>query len=427
MSPASLWPILPLSEAFWFQEGPGVRKWQFTKSGIKLLNVGNLEKDGTLNLAKTDRYLDEAEIAEKYSHFLIDEGDLVIASSGISFDDDGLLRTRGTFIDSSHLPLCLNTSTIRFKAVEGMSDLRFLRFWLNTYEFRSQITKLVTGSAQQNFGPSHLKALKITLPPLEKQKRIADILDRAEALRAKRRAALSQLDELTQSIFIEMFGDPVENPKKFEVTKLQDISEIVSGVTKGRKLAGKSTVFVPYLRVANVQDGYLDLTEIKDIEVLPSDIEKYALQKGDVLLTEGGDPDKLGRGAVWNGQISKCIHQNHIFRVRVNGEYLVPEYLSALIGSAYGKKYFLKSAKQTTGIASINSTQLKNFPVLIAPLDLQLKFTEVVCQIEKITESQHQSLLELNNLFDSITHEAFTGKLLSNQFFEPKMESEVKI
>ena len=220
MSPASLWPILPLSEAFWFQEGPGVRKWQFTKSGIKLLNVGNIEKDGTLNLAKTDRHLDEVEVAEKYSHFLIDEGDLVIASSGISFDDDGLLRTRGTFIDSSHLPLCLNTSTIRFKAVEGMSDLSFLRFWLNTYEFRSQITKLVTGSAQQNFGPSHLKALKITLPPLEEQKRIADILDRAEALRVKRRAALAQFDELIQSVFIDMFGDPVKNPKSWDTMKL---------------------------------------------------------------------------------------------------------------------------------------------------------------------------------------------------------------
>ena len=201
----------------------------------------------------------------------------------------------------------------------------------------------------------------------------------------------------------------------------------MSGVTKGRKLAGKSTIFVPYMRVANVQDGYLDLTEIKDIEVLPSDIEKYALQKGDILLTEGGDPDKLGRGAVWNGQIPKCIHQNHIFRVRVNGEYLIPEYVSALIGSTYGKKYFLKSAKQTTGIASINSTQLKNFPVLIAPLELQFKFAKVVSQIEKITESQQKSLLEINNLFDSLSHEAFTGKLFSHQFIEREIENGVKI
>ena len=103
------WPCLPLSEAFWFQEGPGVRKWQFTNSGIKLLNVGNIEKEGTLNLAKTDRHLSEEEVANKYSHFLVDAGDLVIASSGISFDDDGFLRTRGAFVEKHQLPLCLNT------------------------------------------------------------------------------------------------------------------------------------------------------------------------------------------------------------------------------------------------------------------------------------------------------------------------------
>ena len=165
--------------------------------------------------------------------------------------------------------------------------------------------------------------------------------------------------------------------------------------------------------MANVQDGYLNLTEIKDIEVLPSDVEKYALQDGDILLTEGGDPDKLGRGAVWNRQILTCIHQNHIFRVRVNRECLVPEYLSMLIGSAYGKMYFLKSAKQTTGIASINSTQLKNFPALIAPLDLQLKFAKMVHQIEKTTESQKQSSLEINNLFDVLMQKAFNGELVS--------------
>ena len=131
MKGAADWPTLPLTEAFWFQEGPGVRNWQFTTSGIKLLNVANIEKGGMLNLEKTDRHLNETEVAKKYSHFLVDAGDLVIASSGISFDDDGLLRTRGAFVRAEQLPLCLNTSTIRFKAIDGVSDLRFLRLWLN--------------------------------------------------------------------------------------------------------------------------------------------------------------------------------------------------------------------------------------------------------------------------------------------------------
>jgi type I restriction enzyme, S subunit len=154
------WNCLPLSEAFWFQEGPGVRNWQFTNSGIKLLNVGNIEKGGTLNLEKTDRHLSKEEVEKKYSHFLIDAGDLVIASSGISFDDDGLLRTRGAFVEKHQLPLCLNTSTIRFKAIEGISDLAFLRFWLNGREFRSQITKLVQERLNRISGHHILKQLK---------------------------------------------------------------------------------------------------------------------------------------------------------------------------------------------------------------------------------------------------------------------------
>ena len=128
-----------LDEVFWFQEGPGVRNWQFQKEGIKLLNVANIEKNGQLNLGKTDRYLAPDEANGKYAHFLLDEGDLVIASSGISFDTDGMLRTRGAFVEREHLPLCLNTSTIRFKPKDGRSDLKFLRHWLDGSEFRGQI------------------------------------------------------------------------------------------------------------------------------------------------------------------------------------------------------------------------------------------------------------------------------------------------
>lgn len=173
-------PDVPLSEAFWFQEGPGVRKWQFTPSGVKLLNVGNIEKDGSINLAKTDRHVSLEEAQGKYKHFLVDEGDLVIASSGISFDVDGLLRTRGGFVEKEHLPLCMNTSTIRFKAVEGKSSLRYLQAWINSSGFRSKITRLVTGSAQQNFGPSHLRQLTIPLPPLVDQNRFCRIAARIE-------------------------------------------------------------------------------------------------------------------------------------------------------------------------------------------------------------------------------------------------------
>jgi type I restriction enzyme S subunit len=131
-----------------------------------------------------------------------------------------------------------------------------------------------------------------------------------------------------------------------------------------------------------------------------------------LLLTEGGDPDKLGRGSVWKNQIGKCIHQNHIFRVRINDlTELNPCYLSALIGSRYGKSYFLKSAKQTTGIASINSTQLKNFPTVIPPIDLQNQFAAIVEKVDTLKSRYQQSLTDLESLYGALSQKAFKGEL----------------
>jgi type I restriction enzyme S subunit len=221
----SQWQRYELPDAYWFQEGPGVRQWQFRRQGIKLLNVANITTSGTIDLDKTDRYLSIEEVENKYKHFLVDEGDLVIASSGISFDSDGFLRTRGAFVRKEHLPLCMNTSTIRFKSKENISDLRFLKYWLDSSEFRTQISRFVTGSAQQNFGPSHLKELTITFPPLPEQQRIAALLDRADRLRRMRRYAEELSASFLQSVFVQMFGDPVKNPMGWDVVALEEVTE----------------------------------------------------------------------------------------------------------------------------------------------------------------------------------------------------------
>jgi type I restriction enzyme S subunit len=164
---------------------------------------------------------------------------------------------------------------------------------------------------------------------------------------------------------------------KWKKLPLDHVAYIQTGLAKG-KTDIKNPRTVPYLRVANVQDGYLDLSLIKLIEVEESNIDRYLLKPGDVLLTEGGDFDKLGRGAIWQGEINPCLHQNHIFVVRPKDELLMPEFLSHLTGSAYGKSYFLKCSKQSTNLASINSTQLKEFPVLLPPLMEQKKIVEAI-------------------------------------------------
>lgn len=254
--------------------------------------------------------------------------------------------------------------------------------------------------------------LEIPVPPLSEQRRIAAILDQADALRTKRREALAQLDSLTQSIFIEMFGDPVANDKCWpDSARLGDMSEIVSGVTKGRSLDGKTTRVLPYLAVANVQDKSLSLSAIKQIAATEEEIERYRLKKDDLLLTEGGDPDKLGRGTLWNDELPECIHQNHIFRVRVSDSRINPCFLNWLIGSQRGKQYFLRSAKQTTGIASINMTQLRGFPLLLPPKELQLQFESFAREVKSKRKLLANSADQLDKLFASIQYKAFRGEL----------------
>lgn len=140
---------------------------------------------------------------------------------------------------------------------------------------------------------------------------------------------------------------------------------------------------VPYLRVANVQDGYFDLLEIKTVCVSEAQYMKLRLRQGDVLMNEGGDFDKLGRGTVWNCEIEPCVHQSHIFRVRPNSEQLDSHFLAYWSQSNIGKKYFILSSKQSTNLASINSSQLNKFPVFCPPLHEQ---KEIVRLLDSVVE-----------------------------------------
>ncbi len=173
-----LWEVKKLSSVSWFQEGPGVRASQFTQSGIKLLNGTNIWK-GKLLLDSTNRYISIEEANGPYSHFLIDPGDIVIASSGITIDK---FEEKVSFVSKEHLPLCMNTSTIRFKIRNNSFDSKFLYYFLMSKQFKDQIGTKATGSAQLNFGPSHLEMVEIFMPKDKKeQTAIATILSDIDA------------------------------------------------------------------------------------------------------------------------------------------------------------------------------------------------------------------------------------------------------
>ena len=247
----------------------------------------------------------------------------------------------------------------------------------------------------------------LPLPSLNEQRRIAAALDKVTELIAKRRQQLDKLDELVKARFVEMFGDPVINPNELPSVSLSNLANIASGITKGRKINGEELFEVPYMAVSNVKSGYIDWTTVKTIEATKSEIEQYRLKPFDVLMTEGGDPDKLGRGAIIQNPPEDCIHQNHIFRVRVDSSRLLPQYLEEYLQHPKAKKYFLGCAKQTTGIASINMTQLRNLPVLLPSLEQQKKFSDFVEKTDKIKSTISCSLEKLEMLKKALMQEYF--------------------
>lgn len=291
----------------------------------------------------------------------------------------------------------------------GQFDPDYLRHFLLSDGFHRQFMNTIAGvgGSLVRARPEYVKRILLPLPSRDEQRRIAEILDRADEIRAKRRQQLAHLDTLTQSIFHDMFG----RVKTTSLACLGDLAQVSSGITKGRRTSDV-TREVPYLAVANVQAGYLNLNAVKVIKATEAEIERYRLQKGDLLMTEGGDPDKLGRGTVWQGEIRECIHQNHIFRVRLSeSSPILVDYLSSFLGSLEARSYFLRSAKQTTGIASINMTQLRSLPIPLPPLNEQRIYVERIHAVEASRVKIERALAADEELFTSLRSRAFRGEL----------------
>ena len=212
-------------------------------------------------------------------------------------------------------------------------------------------------------------------------------------------------------------SDLPDLPEGWKWSTLSQVTDLKGGVTKGQRHQKHQPLKeVPYLRVANVQRGYLDLEHLKNIQVTQEAIDKHRLDLGDILFTEGGDRDKLGRGWVWNGEVDECIHQNHIFRSRLLLDSMRPELISWW-GNTFGKDFFSKGGKQTTNLASINLTLLAQFPIPIPPIQEQHRIVaeverrlSVIQQVEAAVEA---GLKCAERLRQSILKQAFSGKLVS--------------
>lgn len=198
-------------------------------------------------------------------------------------------------------------------------------------------------------------------------------------------------------------------PKNWESTPLSQLAELQTGLAKGKGNIA-DPVSLSYLRVANVQDGHVRTADLKKIAVARSQIERYRLKKNDVLFTEGGDFDKLGRGCVWDGSVDPCLHQNHVFAVRCNPEQLLPYILAAIAAGPHGRRYFTLNSKQSTNLASINSTQLKAFPIPLPPLSEQQKIAEILSTWDDAIEQTRVLIEAKKKQKKALMQQLLTGK-----------------
>lgn len=296
-----------------------------------------------------------------------------------------------------------------------------------------QVESVQYGSAQKVFNVGHAIDFLFPVPPLVEQRAIARFLDdktvQLDQLITQKQQMLGLLQEervalinhvVTQGLNpaaplrdsgIEWLG---EVPAHWEVKRLKWIAEIQGGVALSSGKALTNPVMLPYLRVANVQDGYVDLAEIKTVEVEAEQIARYSLRKGDLLMNEGGDNDKLGRGCVWQAEIEPCLHQNHVFAVRLFEGYN-PEWLNLITTTEGARIHFLTRAKQSTNLASISSSNIKELPVLLPPSyeqDEILNFVKIEdAKITELATTINQEITLLQEYRAALIAEAVTGQL----------------
>ena len=268
----------------------------------------------------------------------------------------------------------------------------FFHHLLRSPAYKARIKAVSTGvvASRLRLYTDNLYRLEALVPPLPEQTTIVRFLDyttrRIEKAIREKRKLITLLNEqkhvimnrtvtrgIDPNVRFKPSGNPWldEIPEHWDVVPLKGVCTIQSGITLGKFYIGEYLTEFPYLRVANVQAGRLDLTNVKTLRLPLREAKRSILQVGDVLMTEGGDPDKLGRGCVWEGEINSCLHQNHVFAVRPTRDRLRPYFLAALLDSFYGKLYFLKTAKQTTNLASTNKTTIGRFRVLLPSVEEQ--------------------------------------------------------
>lgn len=360
--------------------------------------------------------LDEGQIwvpAKKVKlHQLIKKNDIIMCTSSGSSNLVGKCAKSTQDWNGSFGAFCAG-----IRADESKCNSSYLYHFLCSPSFRNW-TKSSSGANIKNIRASELAAFKIPLPPLPEQKRIAAILDKADAIRRKRQLAIEKSEEFLRSVFLDMFGDPVTNPKGWEMGTIRDlVSEVKYGTSDK---AGEDGQY-PILRMNNITySGNWNFSDLKYINLEKKDEPKYLAQKGDLLFNRTNSKELVGKTAVYR-EIEPMAIAGYLIRVRAN-EKGDNEFISGYLNSTYGKIKLKHMCKNIVGMANINAQEFQDIPIFIPSYDKQKQYAHLVNKVVINSKKYKKSLIISNQLFSSLTHLAFRGEL-TNQAAEELLEA----
>lgn len=354
-------------------------------------------RDGRIVLDKICRV--PPEVAKRLKRHSLRIGDVVFSRRG-----DVARFAVVTAIEKGWL---CGTGCIRVRFNSDEIDSSYVRHYLSGEEAGTWLRNNAKGVTMANLNTGIVRDLPIYLPSYSEQKRIAAILDKADALRAKRQKALEQLDSLAQAIFIEIFGDPTLNPKQWDVGS---IGELLESASYGSSAKAGAEGSYPILRMGNVtSDGKIDLGDLKYIDLTEQEAEKYLVRAGDVLFNRTNSAELVGKSAIYRFA-DEVAYAGYLVRLRVNSK-CDPEYLAAFLNTPHAKRVLKSMCKSIVGMANINAKEVQSIRIAIPPIELQKEFGKRVRAIEGKRVFLEKSRGELDALFSSLQHRAFRGEL----------------
>ncbi|MFM2648005.1 restriction endonuclease subunit S [Vibrio diabolicus] len=388
------WPLVKLGDLFKVTSGgtPSRKKSEYYDGGdIHWVKTGDLHNKYVRSASEfiTQEGLDGS------SARLYPKGTVLVAMYGATIGACSILDIKAA----------TNQACAAFTPTEKVDPV-FLYYLLK--HSKPAFVKAGSGGAQPNISATFLKNFEIPLPPLEEQKRIAAILDKADAIRQKRKQAIDLADEFLRSVFLDMFGDPVTNPKGWEVGTIRDIVSTVNYGTSGK--ASETDGEFPILRMGNITyKGGWDFSDLKYIDLDDKDQGKYLARKNDLLFNRTNSKELVGKTAVFNESRPMAI-AGYLIRVRTN-ELGNPWYISGYLNSSHGKQTLLNMCKSIVGMANINAQELQDINILLPPVELQNKYESIVKEVNERVSRHHESVKELQVLFNALSQKAFSGQL----------------